>query len=153
VCVCVFKPKKSISAFSDHYSLLTIKQHEKQSKTLILLMLITSARSISYLLHTKPYICMNVQNIPFKTRPNSNDAPRNKREIRSRPTYPTSAVILESRSLLLLGRCLRQLRKICAGADIVHSNAERVFIFEHYLYQNCLLIFLKHLAMRILRRQ
>jgi hypothetical protein len=33
---------------------------------------------------------------------------------------------------LLLGRCSRQLRKSCAGANMVHSQAERVSILEHY---------------------
>jgi hypothetical protein len=39
---------------------------------------------------------------------------------------------LESRLTLLLGRCSRQLRKSCAGANMVHSRAERVFILEHW---------------------
>jgi hypothetical protein len=39
---------------------------------------------------------------------------------------------LESRSPLLLRRCLRQLRKRCAGENMVYSQAERVFILEHY---------------------
>jgi hypothetical protein len=38
----------------------------------------------------------------------------------------------ESRSPWLLGRCSRQLRKSCAGANMVYSRAERVFILEHY---------------------
>jgi hypothetical protein len=33
---------------------------------------------------------------------------------------------------LLLGRCSRQLRESCAGANTVYSRAERVFILEHY---------------------
>jgi hypothetical protein len=33
----------------------------------------------------------------------------------------------------LLGRCSRQLCKSCAGANIVYSRAELVFILEHYL--------------------
>jgi hypothetical protein len=32
----------------------------------------------------------------------------------------------------LLGRCSRQLRKNFAGANMVYSRAERVFILEHY---------------------
>jgi hypothetical protein len=47
-------------------------------------------------------------------------------------TLQTSLVTLESRSSLLLGRCSRQLRKGCAGANMVYSRAERVFILEHY---------------------
>jgi hypothetical protein len=38
----------------------------------------------------------------------------------------------ESRSPWLLGRCSRQLGKSCAGAKMVCSRAERVFILEHY---------------------
>jgi hypothetical protein len=38
----------------------------------------------------------------------------------------------ESRSAWLLGRCSRQLRQSCAGANMVYSRAERVFILEHY---------------------
>jgi hypothetical protein len=34
---------------------------------------------------------------------------------------------------VLLGRCSRQLRKSCAGAKVVYSRAEGVFILEHYL--------------------
>jgi hypothetical protein len=45
---------------------------------------------------------------------------------------PTSPVKLESRSPWLIGRCSRQLRKRCAGADMAYSQAERVFILEHY---------------------
>jgi hypothetical protein len=47
-------------------------------------------------------------------------------------SLPTSPVTLESGSPWLLGRCLRQLRKSCAGANMVYSLAERVFILEHY---------------------
>jgi hypothetical protein len=32
----------------------------------------------------------------------------------------------------LLGRCSRQLRKSCAGASKVYSQAEHVFILGHY---------------------
>jgi hypothetical protein len=39
---------------------------------------------------------------------------------------------LESRSLWLLGRCSRQLCKSCAGADMVYSQVECVFILRHY---------------------
>jgi hypothetical protein len=45
---------------------------------------------------------------------------------------PNLTVTLESRSPLLLGRCSRQLRKSCAGANMMYSRAERVFILEHY---------------------
>jgi hypothetical protein len=41
-------------------------------------------------------------------------------------------VTLDSRSTWLLGRCSRQLRKSCAGANMAYSQAERVFILEHY---------------------
>jgi hypothetical protein len=41
-------------------------------------------------------------------------------------------VTLGSRSLWLLDRCSRQLRKSCANANMVYSRAERVFILEHY---------------------
>jgi hypothetical protein len=47
-------------------------------------------------------------------------------------TLPTSPVTLESRSPWLLGRRSRQLRNSCAGASMVYSRAERVFILEHY---------------------
>jgi len=40
-------------------------------------------------------------------------------------------ITLESRSQLLLGRCSRQLRKICAVVNIVYSGAERMFIPKH----------------------
>jgi hypothetical protein len=39
---------------------------------------------------------------------------------------------LKSRSPLLLGHCSCQLHKSCAGANMVYSRAEHVFIFEHY---------------------
>jgi hypothetical protein len=39
---------------------------------------------------------------------------------------------LESRSPWLLGRCSNRLRKSCAGAKMVCSRAERVFILKHY---------------------
>jgi hypothetical protein len=32
----------------------------------------------------------------------------------------------------LLGRCSQQLRKSCAGVNMVYSQAERVFILENY---------------------
>jgi hypothetical protein len=32
----------------------------------------------------------------------------------------------------MLGRCSLQLRNSCAGAKMVHSRAERVFILKHY---------------------
>jgi hypothetical protein len=32
----------------------------------------------------------------------------------------------------LLGRCSRQLRKSCAGPNMVYSRTERVFVLEHY---------------------
>jgi hypothetical protein len=41
-------------------------------------------------------------------------------------------VTLESMSPWLLGLYSRQLRKSCAGANMVYSRAERVFILEHY---------------------
>jgi hypothetical protein len=34
---------------------------------------------------------------------------------------------------LLLGRFSRQLRKSCAGANMMYSRAELLFILEHYL--------------------
>jgi hypothetical protein len=37
-----------------------------------------------------------------------------------------------SRSLWLLGRCLLQLRKSCAGGNMIYWQAERVFVCEHY---------------------
>jgi hypothetical protein len=46
---------------------------------------------------------------------------------------PNSPVTLESRSPLLLGRCSRQLRKSCAGANMVYSGTKRVIVLEHYL--------------------
>jgi hypothetical protein len=45
----------------------------------------------------------------------------------------------------LLGRCSRQMRKSYAGANMVYSRAERVFILEHCFAWNCV----KHVAMRI----
>jgi hypothetical protein len=43
-----------------------------------------------------------------------------------------SPVALESRSSCLLGHCALQLRKSCAGANMVYSRAENVSILEHY---------------------
>jgi hypothetical protein len=43
-----------------------------------------------------------------------------------------SPVTVESRSLLLLGRCSRQLRESCVGAIMAYARAERLFILEHY---------------------
>jgi hypothetical protein len=43
-----------------------------------------------------------------------------------------SPLTLESRSHQLLGHCSRQLRTGCAGANMLYSRAERVFILEHY---------------------
>jgi hypothetical protein len=39
---------------------------------------------------------------------------------------------LESSLALLLGRCSRQLHKSCAGANMMYSQAEHVFILKHY---------------------
>jgi hypothetical protein len=39
---------------------------------------------------------------------------------------------LESRSPWLLGCCSHQLRKSCAGVNMVYSRAEHVFILEHF---------------------
>jgi hypothetical protein len=47
-------------------------------------------------------------------------------------TLPTSPVTLESRSPLLPGRCSRQLRKSCGGANMVCSRAEHVLLLEHF---------------------
>jgi hypothetical protein len=47
-------------------------------------------------------------------------------------TLPTFPVTLESRSLSLLGRCSRQLRRSCADANMVYSRAEHVLVLEHY---------------------
>jgi hypothetical protein len=45
-----------------------------------------------------------------------------------------STLTLESRSRQLLGHCSRQLRTGCAGANMLYSRAERVFILlEHYV--------------------
>jgi hypothetical protein len=78
-----------------------------------------------------------MQGIPFKTQPNNNHVLRYKNEIISRSipgqySLLTSPVALESRSPWLLGRFSRQLRKSCAGANMVYSQAELVFILEHY---------------------
>jgi hypothetical protein len=61
-------------------------------------------------------------------RNNNNHVLQHKNEITSR----SSPVTLESRSPLSLGNCSRQLRKSCAGANMVYSRAERVFILEHH---------------------
>jgi hypothetical protein len=76
-----------------------------------------------------------VQVVPFKTQPNNNHVTQNKNEIRwgSTTVYslPASSVTLESTSHWLPGRCSHQLRKSCAGASMVCSRAERVFVLEH----------------------
>jgi hypothetical protein len=41
-------------------------------------------------------------------------------------------ITFESRSPLLLGRCSRQLRESCSGANMVYLQAERAIILEHY---------------------
>jgi hypothetical protein len=77
--------------------------------------------------------CIKIQGVPFKTQPNNNHVLRYKNKLRSRsaPVW-NSPRTLESRSSLLLGRSSRQLRKICADANMEYSRAERVFILEHY---------------------
>jgi hypothetical protein len=39
---------------------------------------------------------------------------------------------LKSKSPLLLSHCSSQLQKSCAGANMVYSKAECVFILKHY---------------------
>jgi hypothetical protein len=78
-----------------------------------------------------------LKGVRFETQPNNNHALRSKMESEAGPPSCNTLsqpppVTQESRSSLLLGRCLRQLRKSCAGADVVYSQAERVFILEHY---------------------
>jgi hypothetical protein len=73
----------------------------------------------------------------IKSQPKNNHVQRYKNEIISKSTphvidFLNTPVTLESRSPWFLGRCSRQLRKICAGANVMYSQAERVFIFEHY---------------------
>jgi hypothetical protein len=47
------------------------------------------------------------------------------------PCSRLSPVTLQSRSRWLLGRCSRQSLKSYAGANMVYSRAECVFILEH----------------------
>jgi hypothetical protein len=47
-------------------------------------------------------------------------------------TLPVPPVTLESTSPWLLGRYSHQLRKSCAGANMMYSRAKRVFILKHY---------------------
>jgi hypothetical protein len=73
--------------------------------------------------------CFAPQDVPFKTQLNNSHVLRYRNEVTSRSTpvkysLPTSPVTLESRS--------RQLRRSCAGANMVYSRAERVFILKHY---------------------
>jgi hypothetical protein len=51
----------------------------------------------------------------------------------------------------LLGRCSLQLRKSHACANMVFPRTERVFILKHFSHRNCLLLFMKHLAMLSLK--
>jgi hypothetical protein len=82
-------------------------------------------------------IRIQVQDVAFGKQPYNNHVQRCRDEIRSRSTprvktLPTSPVTLESRSPWLLGRCSPQLRKSCAGANVVHSRVECLFILEYY---------------------
>jgi hypothetical protein len=65
---------------------------------------------------------IKLRRVPFKTQPDNNHV-----------YYGTTATMtLGSRSPLLLGHCSRHFRKWCAGASMVYSRAEHVFILEHY---------------------
>jgi hypothetical protein len=64
-----------------------------------------------------------IQGVPFKMQPNNN-------HVQDSPSLPLT---FKSRSPWLLGRSSRQLRKICADANMVYSRGERVFTPEHYL--------------------
>jgi hypothetical protein len=66
----------------------------------------------------------------FGTKMNSEACPSPCNRL-SQPT-PPPPVTLQSRSPLLLGRWSRHLRKRCAGANMVYSRAECVFILEYY---------------------
>jgi hypothetical protein len=50
----------------------------------------------------------------------------------NRLSQPPPVTLKSRSSWLLLGRCSRQLRKSCAGANMVYSRAERVLILQHY---------------------
>jgi hypothetical protein len=54
--------------------------------------------------------------------------------VQKRNTLPTFTVTLESRSPFLLDRCSCQLLKSCAGANMVCSRTERVFILAMKLF-------------------
>jgi hypothetical protein len=57
----------------------------------------------------------------------------NRKSVHPNVSLQNSAMILYSKSSWLLGRRCRQVRKICANANMVHSWAERVFTLQHYL--------------------
>jgi hypothetical protein len=53
-------------------------------------------------------------------------------------TLPISPVTLEARQPLLLGRCSHQPRKSCSDANMVYSQAERMFVLEYYFAKKSL---------------
>jgi hypothetical protein len=64
---------------------------------------------------------MLVQGVPFKKHLNNSHVTDS---LNPPPTFKSSP--------WLLGRVSRQLRKSCAGANMVYSRAERALISEHY---------------------
>jgi hypothetical protein len=78
--------------------------------------------------------CGNIHSVPFKTQKQSRTTVEkwNQKQVHPRVIQSPNPVTLDSRSPLLLGRCSRQLRQSCAGANMVYSRAERVYILKHY---------------------
>jgi hypothetical protein len=99
-----------------------------------------------------------LQDVPLKRQPQNSHVLLYKNKIRSRSTpcgrlsHPPS-VTLESRLPLLLGHCSRQLPKTCAGANVMYSRAEGSSFSNITSHRNRFLIFVKHLATRILTRK
>jgi hypothetical protein len=77
--------------------------------------------------------------VQFKTQPQTSQVVRhkkwNQKQALSRVIYlhslPRDTRVVVK---LFLGRCSRQLRKNCASAKMVCSQAESVFVFEHYYF-------------------
>jgi hypothetical protein len=87
-----------------------------------------------------PHYCLvwEIQDVPFKMQPTCNHL-YSGRNIKSEAGPSQSTRLSQpplwhsSQGHLLLGRCSLQLRKSCAGDNMVYSRADHVFILESLL--------------------
>jgi hypothetical protein len=94
-----------------------------------------------------------LQSVPFKTQTTTNYTASYSTKVKPEAGRPTSPVTLETRSPWLLGRWSRDLRGSCAGANMLHSLAERVPSRTLLRIEIMWCCFVKHLSVRILSRK